>query len=166
MPKSPIDVERLREKLSYEPDTGLLYWKPGHGKRGWKGPAGCAQDNYLKIRIDDRLHLGHRVIWALVTGAWPDQFIDHIDRNPHNNRWSNLRLATNGQNMHNRPAQRNNTTGFKGVYRTRNVKNPWTSFIGVNRKYVHLGVFPTREEAAEAYKKAAERLFGEFASPL
>jgi hypothetical protein len=57
----------------------------------------------------------HRAIWLYMTGELPDREIDHIDLNKTNNRWSNLRLATHGQNSSNRPAQSNNSIGLKGI---------------------------------------------------
>lgn len=91
----------------------------------------------------------------------PDHLqVDHRDLNRLNNRKENLRLATNRQNHANRPAQRNNTTGFKGVTKT---KTAYLARICVNQKSIHLGSFRDPIEAACAYNVAATRHFGEFA---
>jgi HNH endonuclease len=86
---------------------------------------------------------------------------DHRDRNKLNNRRSNFRIATRAQNGSNRPLFRNNTSGFRGVtlYREK-----WRAQIKVDRKTIRIGDFPSKEEAAMAYDKAARLYFGEFAS--
>lgn len=60
-------------------------------------------------RKKDALH-------RLITNAPRGVAIDHVDGNGLNNRRSNLRLCSNAQNQWNTGPQRNNTTGFKGVY--------------------------------------------------
>ena len=59
--------------------------------------------------------LAHIVCWALMTGAWPEHEIDHINGVRDDNRQTNLRQATRAQNMHNGPRLRTNTSGFAGV---------------------------------------------------
>lgn len=88
--------------------------------------------------------------------------VDHIDRNPLNNRISNLRIVTKSQNLFNRPTQVNNTSGFKGV--SFNYKNrKFISQIRVKGNLIYLGSFETGVEAAVAYNKAAIELVGEVA---
>lgn len=87
---------------------------------------------------------------------------DHKDYNKHNNLRSNLRLATRSQNMANRPAPKQNSSGYKGV-RWHNRRSKWQARITVNYKEIHLGYFDNIEEAAVAYNNAAMKFFGEFA---
>lgn len=86
--------------------------------------------------------------------------VDHARRDKLDNRFAKLRVATRSQNLCNRPAQVNNTVGFKGVtkFRTR-----FLARITAQRKHHHLGSFATAEEAARAYNAAARRLHGQFA---
>lgn len=88
--------------------------------------------------------------------------VDHIDGNGLNNQRSNLRPATNAQNLRNRGKQKNNTTGFKGVYfyRRRNVFQAYITVDGVRKT---IGQFKTAEEAHTAYCAASVKFHGDFA---
>lgn len=86
--------------------------------------------------------------------------VDHRDGDGLNNVDENLRECTNTQNTRNRGKQRNNTSGFKGVYSHR---GKYRAKIWVDNKIIHLGVFNTAEEAAHARDEAAIKYHGEFA---
>jgi hypothetical protein len=94
----------------------------------------------------------------------PEVKVDHRDGNGLNCQDDNLRVATQAQNQANRGAQRNNTSGFKGVTWSKQA-GKWQAKIEVNGKSKHLGYFRLDqiEEAAQAYDRAAIELFGEFA---
>jgi hypothetical protein len=62
----------------------------------------------------------------------------------------------------NRPARKDNMSGIKGVsFSTERQK--WVAQIGHQKRVIPLGRFNTKEEAAEAYRIAAEDLHGEYA---
>jgi len=87
--------------------------------------------------------------------------VDHIDRNGLNNQRHNLRVATKGQNMMNRPAW--GTSKYKGVYwHKENCK--WAAHIYVKKTQHFLGLYENELEAALAYNCAARKYFGEFAT--
>jgi len=92
----------------------------------------------------------------------PTSGVDHQDLNGLNNQRSNLRLATQPQNMHNTSAPRNNTSGYKGVS-FHKASGKWRADICVEGKRIALGLFPSPEEAADAYDRVAVANFGEFA---
>lgn len=98
----------------------------------------------------------HRLILGLRYG---DPHVDHKDRNPLNNRKSNLRLATQSQNNANKaPAPGR----FKGVRRPSGGSG-WMAGIRINGKWTELGIYDTAKDAARAYDIAAKKMFGEFA---
>jgi hypothetical protein len=98
----------------------------------------------------------------LILGAPKGVKVDHQNHNGLDNRRSNLRLATSGQNNANASRRRDNTSGFKGV--TRPAANPkWVAQIRLDRRMTYLGSFETPEEAARAYDVAALAQWGEFA---
>lgn len=98
----------------------------------------------------------------LIMGATKGQDVDHINGNTLDNRRENLRLSTRSENNMNKGKQRNNKSGYKGVYFCK-WTNRWAAQIVVNRKKKLIGRFDTPEEAHEAYKAAALELHGEFA---
>lgn len=180
MPASsnPLPSRRyLRECFNYDLESGELSWRrrplqhfrshaasqswntenAGH-IAGWKHNAG-----YRAVCLNWRKFLVHRIIWKMMTGKDPDRQIDHINGISEDNRWSNLRLASNQQNLQNHGARRDSKTGVKGVQRL-----PHGSFraqIRVNGKIAHLGCFGTPEAAHAAYCEAARRLHGKFFNP-
>lgn len=96
----------------------------------------------------------------MISGAKdPKTEIDHIDGDGLNNTRTNLRQATRSENMRNRSNQRNNTSGWKGVYKG---DKKFRAQIGIHRKSMHLGTFDTPEDAAAAYDRAARELHGVF----
>lgn len=166
----------LNEVLHYDPDTGALTFKA----RGahlfeatarfsaqaqanfWNGrnagkPA-LAQRNargYLQGWLFGKKTSAHRVIWQLMTGQDPS-VIDHINGDPSDNRWANLREVSLSENQRNRRLGKNNTSGAIGVARCR---DKWKAQLRIGRKDVYLGVFATVEEASEA-RAAASRAHG------
>lgn len=96
----------------------------------------------------------------------PDgMFVDHINGDTTDNRRDNLRVCTAHQNTFNRGKQKNNKSGFKGVYlhKKKNLKKPWFARIKMRDKHHSSGGYTTSLEAAIAYNQLATQLHGEFA---
>jgi len=149
---------RLQELLHYAPETGLFTWSAPSGPRVKKGArAGSAtREGYLTIRIDKKLHKAHRLAWLYVYGLHPKNQIDHINQSKSDNRICNLRSVSNKQNLENRGAQKNNTSGYKGVSFSRGL---WQAQICSNGKRTNLGRFYTAYDAHLKYEDAAKKLF-------
>jgi len=108
----------------------------------------------------------HRLAWAHYYGVWPTKRLDHIDGNSANNAIANLRECTMSQNLGNAKKRADNTSGYKGVYRSNYRKHqnkPWTAEIRIDGKKRHIGRYKTPADAHVAYLTAAKKLFGEFA---
>lgn len=84
--------------------------------------------------------------------------VDHINRNPFDNRRSNLRIITKLQNCYNKSPRY--SYRYKGIHKR---GNKWKAHMVYRRKNVYIGYFNTAEEAARAYDTKAKELFGEFA---
>ena len=158
-----LTQERLKELLSYDPDTEEFRWRVTRGGTARAGSvAGYARpDGYIKIKIDGKFYLAHRLAWLYVHREFVPE-IDHINGVLSDNRIANLRPATHSQNLGNGRKHSDNTSGFKGVHWDKRRKK-WRAVIGHNSCQIHLGRFDTIEEAHAAYCDKARELFGEFA---
>ena len=157
-----MDQATLKSWLVYHPETGLFTWLRSRGNNILAGQqAGHLQlDGYVRLKFFNKQYLISRLAVLYMTGEMPAE-VDHVDRNPSNNQWTNLRVCTRSQNRCNRPKTVKNTSGFKGVHWDR-LSKKWRAQIGLYGKIKHLGRFATREEAAKAYERAAKTLHGEF----
>jgi hypothetical protein len=146
----------LRELFRYEPETGKLFCKIDYGQRkaGWPAPRSSKlrRDRRIFLRLSGIDYSVPVLIWTLVTGSPPTKEIDHIDRDPQNNRWNNLRELSRGENQANTAKYKNNKTGLRGVHRH---NGRYRAFISVDGKNRHLGYFDTPEEAGAAWEIAA-----------
>lgn len=161
-----LQLERLREALAYDPITGIFTWKVQTGRRIKVGDVAghTTPRGYIIISIDGQRFMAHRLAWFYEHGEWPAGDLDHKNTFARgNNSIANLRPATRRQNNGNSRTPRTNTSGFKGVYWSRGAKK-WAAQIRVaSGRQKYLGLFERKEDAAAAYKTAAEREFGEFA---
>lgn len=159
--------KRLLEVLAYEPITGVFRWRVKIAKNTLVGSiAGTMNDiGYRQIRIDGTIYCEHQLAWFYMTERWAER-LDHKNRIRSDNRLENLREATHSQNLHNTKAPKNNTSGMKGVSKSKRKRNPFCARICVNERHINLGNFPTKEEAYQAYVQASQKYLGEFACEL
>ncbi|MEI7998669.1 MAG: HNH endonuclease [Candidatus Omnitrophota bacterium] len=158
-----ITQEQLKEILHYDPETGSFTWaKSGRRIKIGKVAGGLEKGGYIRIRIFGKMYFAHRLAWLYMTGSFPPELIDHDNGNPSDNRFVNLREATRSENQANRGKTKANASGFKGVYWDKKAKK-WKAQIGFESKTKYLGLFDTKEEAHDVYKKAADNLHGKFA---
>lgn len=174
--ESGLQVHLLHEMFTVTED-GRLFWKQrpsSHFMQSAKRSAEhiCANWNaryagteaiahvapygHKTGRINDRLFYAHRIVWAMHTGMWPENEIDHINGDPADNRIENLRDVSHKQNLRNQGMPSNNTSGVVGVrfYRPR---SKWTASIGVDGKFIHLGYYDTKDKAIAARLEANAR---------
>lgn len=174
-----INPETLRLLLTYDPETGLLFWKPRDvaffpDRRAWaswttsncgKAALTAKTSGYKNGSILGKCgYRAHRVAWAIYFGEWPSFHVDHINGDRSDNRIANLREVTVSQNQMNRRLRTllGKSSQYKGVY-WRPARRRWVSEITAKGEHFRLGSFKTERDAAVAYNRKAEALFGPFA---
>ncbi len=161
-----ISLEELKRLVRYEPETGLFYSRVTTCSRRRKGQrlGGLSSRGYLKFTLKGRSYTASRVAWYYMTGRDPKRHIDHINRVKTDNRFANLRLATNAENCRNRKLSKRNTSGFTGVTWDRDAEK-WRASIRVDGKLLSFGRFSDINDAMAARRAAELEYFGSY-SPL
>ena len=147
-------------KFKYENDKLYKLFKTSN-QHGRKGEWVCCNDlvsndkGYIRVRVNNKKYALYRLIYKLHNPNWniydntDNNFIDHIDKNPHNNKIENLRIITKQQNAFN--------TNAKGYYFNKQY-NKYKAQIGITiegkRKSIFLGSYDTEEEAHNKYIEA------------
>lgn len=179
-----VSPEVLARLLSYDQDTGKLFWLPrpieyfrdGGGRYTAvrakkifdttfanrealtaKNTAGYARGNVFGRNL-----MAHRAAYCLVWGMWPKHQIDHVNGIRDDNRWVNLRAATNQQNQYNCSSAKGSISRFVGVTLCKRSLR-WTAYICPDGTKVHLGNFSSEEDAARERDRAAKEMFGAYA---
>jgi len=153
-----LTQERLKQLATYNPETGLLVCVKN--RKGSKNKIGDTLGSvnkvgYFEVQIDNRRYFVHRLACLYLTGTMPNGVVDHINRNPSDNRWANLRVVTQFENSRNanRLAERN-STGYVGVHLW---NGKYRAKIVIKQKQVHLGTFDDALTAAAAYQVAKKQ---------
>jgi hypothetical protein len=153
--KLPTQSDVIKS-LKYDPETGFLFKKDKHGKFNKTGFNRCRKERNNEpwmqvISFEGIQYPAHRIIWLIMTGDDPAPFtIDHIDRNPFNNKWENLRLADLKLQAQNREWIA--TKGHKGIA-FHKATQKWQVRVREGNKRIYLGVYKTKEEAIKRLKE-------------
>lgn len=159
-----LTQDSLKDVIHYDPDTGAFTW--ARGRPGCRRGDPCGRVNtggYLEIGVFGRLHHAQRLAVLYMTGVMPPQSVDHINFDRLDNRWSNLRCASQSQNMANVRLRATNTSGVHGVTWDKD-RQKWRAQLRVGGKQVNLGRYDSKDEASEVVKAAAREQWGDFAS--
>ena len=144
--------------------NGELFWKnPISTKLKIGQKAGSkGSNNYLKVSINGKFYLNHRIIFMMHYGYFP-RLVDHKDTNSLNNKIHNLRDASKGENAYNSKIPKTNTSGAKGVSWYKN-QNKWHVKLKVNGKTMHFGYYNDIDYAVFVADAMRYKYHGEFAN--
>ena len=169
-----MELEYIKQCFDFDSRLGVLIWKERplehfNTERGYKmwnsryantisSPKTKHTNGYRVVLINKKLFLQHRILFMLYTNSdIPSGMeIDHIDGNKINNTKENLRLVTTQENQRNVGINKNNTSGYVGIYFMK-TRNKWKAQICVDRKSIYLGCFDTKDDAITARKLAENK---------
>jgi hypothetical protein len=123
-----------------------------------RGDVVCYKESGSRDNRKRQVFKLHRVIM----NAPNDKVVDHINRDPTDNRKSNLRICIPSENGKNLSKKKNNTSGYVGICWDK-FRNKWAATIKVNYKNIHLGRYEDVNEAIKVRKAAEVKYFGDFA---
>jgi hypothetical protein len=131
-------MKKLNKYFEYK--DGKLFWKTPTNKSIKVGDL-CNHrnpDGYIRVGINGKQIMAHRIIWEMFNGAIPDGLqIDHINEVKDDNRIENLQLVTNKQNQQ----RRSNSRGYQKTKNNRT--RPYMAYKGTNYKLYNLGYYGT-----------------------
>jgi len=161
MTKLILTQQKLKELLSYCPETGVFTWniqrqcvKAGAIAGFYHQTVKKKHEGYRKITVCGKQCFEHRLAFLYMTGDIPEE-VDHINRVRDDNRWCNLQATTRSKNMLNASTYNTNTAGHKGVSCCKNGK--FIANITIDKKRIYLGVFKDKFEAICARKSAENK---------
>jgi hypothetical protein len=149
-------LDKLRELFTYDPESGKIFWKVNRrsnkllgAEAGYYNPKG-----YRLIKVTENkvttAYMAARIAYALHHGTDPyPNDVDHINRNPGDNRINNLRIVSRSDNNKNRRSWC--SAGEKYIHRQ------GKKFV-VEIHTVYYGVRHTIEEAIQLRDETLEML--------
>ena len=147
-----ITQERLKELVSYNPETGVFVWISNNGMKAKAGNiAGrIGAYGYSVFSVDGRVYFAHRLAWLYINGEFPRNNIDHLNGVRDDNRIANLRDVTQQINCQNHRKQNGNKKELIGACFDK-ATGKYKAQIMHNGVNFHIGRFDTQEQAHMAY---------------
>jgi HNH endonuclease len=154
-----LTQDHLKSILRYVPRTGKFFWIVDKGRVGAGDEAGTkSRRGYVDIKIDGRSYPAHRLAWLYRTGSFPEKEIDHVNGNPSDNRWINLREGNHSQVTRPHRTYKNNISGYSGVH-WRKDADKYRVRITVNSQRLSRGHYSDFEKACRARAEAEKSFF-------
>ena len=147
----------LLRQMRYDPNTGEFWRISSESPRFRNSLPMLAKSvvsakGYRQLMVDKVRKPVHVLAFFYMTGKFPNSgmVIDHIDGNPLNNKWDNLREVSGGENIRNQKLRKDTKSGHTGVYQRTNGK--FMPHLRVDGKLKTFGCYETLEEALAVRK--------------
>lgn len=159
-----LNQKSLLQVLEYIPETGDFIRLTSFGVSAIRGSkaGGLTKANYSIIALGKNRYYAHRLAFLYMLGEMPPEDVDHIDGNPLDNSWKNLRLASKSDNLCNQKLRIDNNSGVKNVIYLKDCEK-YTVTVTKFGKRNYIGRFDTLEEATLAATEARNTIHEEFA---
>ncbi len=156
-----LSQSELKRLLNYDRETGVFTWKIARAGRAKAGSIAGKIDTHghRQIMVNSKFYAAHRLAFFFMNGEFPAGLVvDHINGDPSDNCWENLRLVSQRQNCENVALKgRKSSSGLLGAHYVKE-SNKWQSLITFGGKRRYLGRFDTAEQAHAAYLSAKAAL--------
>ena len=154
----------LKIALTYNSLSGVFTRNLTTGNRALKGSIAGTRDvnGYGVIRLNTLRYTSTSLAWLYMTGEHTDSLIDHIDGNPYNDRWDNLRKANHVTNAYNSKIRTDNNTGVKGLTLSR--EGHFVARITINKVPLYIGTYKLKEDASKQIEQYREFHHKDFAN--
>lgn len=149
--------EELIKHVAYNPITGIFIRLKAPQKKFVGVEAGWKYNGYRYIKINRVSYKAHRLAFLYMLGRFPEHHVDHINGTRDDNRWANLREASDKDNAMNQGLYKNNTSGVMGV-KYKKSSSRWEVYVG-NSPRVYVGSSKNWFEAV-CLRKSAEAKMG------
>jgi hypothetical protein len=158
-----LTQQELKAVLHYDPDTGLFTAvQTKYGRVAGQVVGSATREGYIYTSIRGKDRLLHRLAFLYMLGEMPKLLVDHINGNPSDNRWCNLREVSCHENLLNAKLSKRNKTGHKGVfYSDRLKKKKWQAQVMTNG-VIWKRFFHTMQEAVDAIRAHRAEMHGEY----
>lgn len=165
-PESLPSVTEIKQLLRYCSDTGHFFWTASRGRAKAGARADKISGNgHLYVKVLGIAFKASRLAYCFMMGNHPKELdeIDHINHDPLDNRWANLRISDRSQNLAWRRKRSSTSSKFKGVNFSK-ISNKWRAYGTLpSGKQKHLGYFENEFDAATAYNVYAREIYSDFA---
>ena len=157
--ESLLNQDELKHQLKYIKTSGKFIWiSDKHNQTQIiNTEAGTLMNHgYVRIVINGKGYLAHRLAWLYVIGDWPTYRIDHKDLNKSNNSWNNLKEVTNRINNQNKSMHRIGNKLVGACWDKE--RHKWYPAFWLEGRPLDLGRYESAEVSHVIYKKACELL--------
>ena len=116
------------------------------------------KEGYNRLLVGTKLYLAHRLAFLYMTGEWPSKVVAHINGDPADNRFCNLRDVDVMTNTHNRGfAYVKNQHGLPGVSLNK-ITGKFEAHMRYKGERIFLGSFDAPEDAHAAYAHSKNKV--------
>lgn len=141
----------LKQYVIYDPATGYFLStgvKYSNKIKGERVGTLHKTKGYEYVNIKGKSFRAQRLAFLYMTGEWPKNQVDHINRIKSDNKWANLRDVDSKTNCWNRPLYKTSTSGFTGVAWNKQY-NKWQVLCRSNGRQEYLGLYENLAEAGQ-----------------